>query len=59
MTLAEAQLKAVETGEPQRFVEPTTNTEVVVLRADIYEKLRRAAEEIRLLEADEPVLFDK
>ena len=61
MTLNEAQVKAVESGEPQRFIDPATKTELVIVRADIYEKLRHAVEESdpSLYEFDEIRLFDK
>ncbi len=61
MNLNDAQLKAVESGETSRFVDPNTHTEFVVVRADIYEKLRHAVEESdpSLYEFDDITLFKK
>jgi hypothetical protein len=39
MQLTSEQLKAVERGEPLRFSSPDTNSEFVVLRADLFDRI--------------------
>ncbi len=38
--LNEQHLEAVAKGEPFRFIAPTTNIEFVVLRADVYDRVK-------------------
>jgi hypothetical protein len=40
MQLTAEQLKAVEKGQPLRFSAPETNSEFVVLRADLFDRFK-------------------
>lgn len=40
MQLTDEQKQAVKNGEPPRFHDPDTNTDYVLVRADVYDRLR-------------------
>ena len=45
MNLTREQVDSARAGEPVRAVDPETQTELVVLRADVYERLKSLLED--------------